>query len=188
MAEIWRPVAGYENEYEVSNLGRVKSLERYVVRKDGSVRHLQERIIKQNLTKKGYLTVRLHKNGKSEEGKVHRLVAVAFLENPENKPQIDHIDGNKKRNIVSNLRWVTNYENSHNKTTYGNLVRRAKTLCDYVKKPVNMFTGDTLVRTFLCISDACLFLGKDPNNSSANIWRAVNGKQKTAYGFRWEYA
>lgn len=102
--EEWKDIEGYEGLYQVSNLGRVKSLPRYWVR--------TERI----LTKKGYPYVRvcLFKGTKRTYLSVHRLVAEAFIPNPDNKPIIDHIDGNPNNNSVSNLRWVDFKENSNN--------------------------------------------------------------------------
>ena len=117
MEEIWKDISGYEGLYQVSNLGRIKSLERDYIAANGSVRHIYEHYLKQAVTKKGYLRVTLLNNGQRCTKQVHRLVAEAFLENPENKPQVDHISGNKQLNIVSNLRWTTNKENCSNPNT-----------------------------------------------------------------------
>lgn len=106
MKEIWKPVNGYEGIYEVSNLGRVKRLERqYTHAKIG------ERILKQELVRSGYLRVMLHKNGIGKRFLVHRLVADAFIENVNNYQYVNHIDANKRNNSISNLEWCTQKQN-----------------------------------------------------------------------------
>lgn len=117
MEEIWKDILGYEGIYQVSNLGNVKSLDRDYIAGSGSIRHISEHFIKPFKTPKGYLTVQLFKNGKGRTTLVHRLVAEAFIPNPDNKPQVDHINGDKKLNVASNLRWATNEENCRNPNT-----------------------------------------------------------------------
>lgn len=117
--EIWRDVRGYEGFYQVSNKGRVKSLDRYA-KNHSTLQFRPERILKQNIEKVGRskrCSVVLSKNSKTKVMKVHRLVAEAFIPNPENKPQIDHIDTNMSNNSVENLRWVTAKENMNNPLT-----------------------------------------------------------------------
>ena len=107
--EIWKPIKEFEGYYEVSNIGRVRSLN---YKRTG-----KEKILKNIEDYKGYLEVGLTKNGKRKQFKVHRLVAEAFIPNPENKPCIDHINTVKSDNRVENLRWVTYKENSNNEKT-----------------------------------------------------------------------
>lgn len=109
--EIWKPIEGYEGLYEVSNTGKVKSLEKYVKNKS-KLQFRPERVLKPGGD--NYYIVALCKDGKVSGKAVHRLVAQAFIPNPENKPNIDHIDANPKNNHVSNLRWVTQSENLMN--------------------------------------------------------------------------
>lgn len=115
--EEWKNIEGYEEIYQVSNYGRIKSLVRetpFTNRWGQRVtRTRKEIIMKGKVQKNGYLAVVL-RNGHSKTFLVHRLVANAFIPNPENKPQIDHIDGNKQNNYVDNLRWVTAAENAAN--------------------------------------------------------------------------
>ena len=99
--EIWKPVVGYEGLYEVSSYGRVRSLDRY----DSRNRFLKGRILRLNDDGKGYLRVQLSSNGKAKMYSVHRLVAIAFLPNPDNLPEVNHRDEDKINNSVENLEW-----------------------------------------------------------------------------------
>lgn len=114
--EEWRDIPGYKGLYQVSNLGRIKSLidKKYDLNEKVVKIINREKILKQNLTKKGYCSVKLYKDDKSKNYVVHRLVAEAFIPNIDNKPQVNHIDGNKLNNCVSNLEWNTNEENFNN--------------------------------------------------------------------------
>lgn len=113
MEEVWKDIKGYEGYYQISNFGRVKSLERFISTKNNKTYLIPERILCSKPTK-GYPSVGLSKNGVSEHHDIHRLVAEAFIPNIDNKPQIDHIDGNKHNNMVTNLHWVTSKENCNN--------------------------------------------------------------------------
>lgn len=99
MNEIWMPIAGYEDRYEVSNTGKVRSLNYRMTGKKKELKPITQG--------KGYHAVGLCKNGKMRWGKVHRLVADAFIPNPENKREVNHKDGNKKNNHADNLEWAT---------------------------------------------------------------------------------
>lgn len=112
MNEIWKKVINFDN-YEVSNLGRVRSIDRYELYRD---KFHKGRILKQFL-QNGYPKVSFSINGSTCQRFVHRLVAEAFIPNPDNKPQIDHIDTNRSNNCVDNLRWVTQEENLNNPLT-----------------------------------------------------------------------
>ena len=96
--EEWKAIEEYDGRYEVSSFGRVRSLKR------------EQRILKADCFGR-YLQVGLYKNGVIKKKKVHRLVATAFIPNPENKPQVNHIDGNTKNNNIDNLEWTTAQEN-----------------------------------------------------------------------------
>ena len=105
--EIWKDVEGYEGFYQVSNKGRVKSLDRISINKNGLKCHFKERILNPRLNSGGYREVPLCKNGTQHSARVHRLVAKAFIPNPDNLPFINHKDENKENNCVENLEWCT---------------------------------------------------------------------------------
>ena len=108
--EIWKDIKGYEGMYKVSNLGRVMSIRRKVNGPRG-YKTIKQKILKIGKNNFGYSTVTLSKHGKSHRKQVHRLVALAFIPNVNNLPQINHIDGNKSNNVVENLEWITNRDN-----------------------------------------------------------------------------
>ena len=107
---IWKDIENYEGIYQVCNRGEIKSLERYVTWKD-RLQFVKERILKQDVNKFGYHIVTLSKNGKTKRFSVHRLVSLSFILNHENKPEVNHIDGNKTNNHYTNLEWFTSSEN-----------------------------------------------------------------------------
>lgn len=111
MSEIWRPVKGYEDLYEVSSEGRVKSLARIKTSYGGRCFSTKEKILKSFPDKKGYLMVKLYKDKTKSTKKVHRLVAEAFLEEVPGKDQVNHLDGDKKNNNIRNLEWADNSDN-----------------------------------------------------------------------------
>ena len=132
MEEVWRQVQGYEGIYEVSNYGRVKSLSRDVKSCYGCIGHRKERLKMTQKDNSGYLVVQLYKNSRLKTKKIHRLVATAFIPNPNNYPCINHKDENKANNFVfikpdgtvdlekSNLEWCTYKYNSN----YGTAISR----------------------------------------------------------------
>lgn len=120
MKEIWKDIPGYEGLYQVSNLGRVKRLE--YKRENNLIKTMstfKEHILKPAKQTSGYMYIVLCKNNKTKGFRVHRLVAEAFISNPYNLPQVNHIDANKSNNNVNNLEWCSRSENmqhaySHN--------------------------------------------------------------------------
>jgi len=111
MIEVWKDIKGYEGLYQVSNLGNIKTLDRYFTNRWGSETFKPSRIIPQRLDKKGYSRMSVGFKGKLYTWQVHRLVATAFINNPNNKPCVNHIDFNTSNNKLENLEWVTYSEN-----------------------------------------------------------------------------
>jgi hypothetical protein len=112
MKEIWKDIKGYERLYQVSNMGRVKSLARFQKAKENSISYRKEKFLKISTRKKdGYLVCWLYKNGIRKTYLIHILVAKEFILNPENKPQVNHKDGIKSHCYESNLEWMTRSEN-----------------------------------------------------------------------------
>lgn len=120
-SEIWKSVVGYENLYEVSSFGNVKSVCRIITRKDKKPYPIKEMMLKPRKTKYGYLEVVLCSCGMPKHLKIHRLVAQAFIENPLNLPQVNHRDENKENNHVENLEWCDRTYNMN----YGTRTERA---------------------------------------------------------------
>ena len=110
MTEIWKDINGFEGYYQVSNLGRIKSLSREIYNGKGYYTST-EKILLGHMITKGYMQVELKKDNKRYLKLIHCLVAEAFIPNPENKPQVNHINGKKSDNMVGNLEWCTNIEN-----------------------------------------------------------------------------
>lgn len=107
LKEIWKPIVNYEGYYEVSNLGNVRSIDRIVKTKKDTVKIIKGKQHKLTLTKSGYISVTLYKDSKQKSFRVHRLVAEAFIPNPNNFSQVNHIDENKSNNCVTNLEWCS---------------------------------------------------------------------------------
>ena len=170
--EVWRDIEGYEGLYQVSNMGRVKSLGR----KDRFGRVIKERILKPS-NDRGYLYVDLCACGKRKRLRVHRLVGEAFLPRAEGKDVINHKDEDKTNNNVWNLEWVSDKENC-------NFGTRNERIAKANSKPVAQCTKEgELVKTWSSLIE----IGKQTGFSIGNISQAANGKYKQAYGFIWKY-
>ena len=144
--EIWKDIIGYEGIYQVSNLGNVKSFHNSKIN-NGFV-------LKPSKSKKGYLIVYLSKNSIMKSIKIHRLVAIAFIENKSNKPQVNHINGNKTDNNVNNLEWVTNSENMLHAYSNGLMFFSEKRRNSLNKKVIDNKTG----KIFNSAKDASNFI------------------------------
>ena len=176
--EIWKDIKGYEGLYQVSNMGRVKSLEHVTIRKNGSKLPVKERILKPEILHNGYLRVKLYDSSdKMKRFLVHRLVCEAFHENPENRPDVNHINEDKSDNRACNLEWVTRKENNNHGTR---IARVAKVR----SKPVGQYTRDgKLIKVWQSATEVERRLGLDPSN----IGKVARGERKTAYGYVWKY-
>lgn len=171
MNEIWKDVKGYEKLYSVSNEGRVKN--KYT-----------GKILKPSNDKDGYLLLGLRQNKKTNMKRVHRLVAEAFINNDEHKPQVNHIDGNKINNCVNNLEWCTDMENKHH--AYKTGLYSGKKRSGYISKGKTVEQYDisgVLIAQWRCIREA----SKNLKIDGSSISKACIGKLKTAGGYVWKY-
>lgn len=173
--EEWRDIKGYEGVYQVSNLGNVKSLDRVMHTKNNGIRKVKGKVLKPHVETLGYLSVALAMNGTRVFARIHRLVAEAFISNEQKKSEVNHKDGNKSNNTVSNLEYATHSENMQHAVRSG-LKKRA-----YPVEMIDRTTGEVL-RTFQSIHSASQYLGKSSMN---NIWSCATGKTKHAYGYKW---
>lgn len=168
MGEIWRDIPGYAGKYLASSFGRIKALPNRSRNKS--------RILKLSLKKSGYLNVSLCKDGVVKTWRVHRLIAMAFLPNPENKPQINHKDGNKQNNRVDNLEWATSSENiSH---AYKRLGRKSSG--GVARKVVRCVETNTKYRSTREAE-------RRTGISHTTIVSCCRRHGHTAGGFHWEY-
>lgn len=177
--EIWKDVQGYEGIYQVSNFGRVKSLPRKVLNWNSN-RYLKETILTQSTTKcREYPLIRLCKDGKIKYISVHRLVATAFIPNPNNLPMINHKDENKQNNRVDNLEWCDHLYNVH----YGTGIQRGARSRG---KSVLMIDATTkeVIKTFGSAREAY----KETGVWYKSISSACKNRYKTAGGYIWKFA
>ena len=175
--EIWKDVKGYEGLYQVSNLGKIESLTRIVTNKINVTRVFKGQAMLL-IKSKGYLVLSVSKNGNQKVKKAHRLVAQAFIHNPDSKCCVNHKDGNKLNNNVNNLEWVTPKENNDHayKTGLKN--------CNHLKKKVVMLSlNGNVIRVFESNKEAGITMGIHLGDISG----CCLGKRKTAGGYKWEY-
>ena len=189
--EIWKDIEGYEGKYQVSNYGRVKSLDRFIDKKGQSPAYLHERILSTKIHK-GYKTVCLYSNNKQKTFSVHRLIANTFIPNPNNFPHIDHINTIRADNRIENLRWVNRSMNMMNEITHK---KRSEYWKEKTKKGENVWVerkkrkvvafdeNYNIVYEFNTITEAAKFI----NRSHANICVACKDIHKTCKGLHWQY-
>lgn len=172
MQEIWKDIKGYEGLYQISNLGRIMSLAR-----NGNIN--KNHILNKYYHHSGYQVVNLCKNNYRKNYRVHRLVAEAFIPNPNNLPQINHKDENKTNNCMDNLEWCDSKYNIN----YGNRIKKSS---DKHSKPVCMFDKkDNYIKTYKSIVDAF----EETGISKAHISSCCRKRygRKTAGGYIWKY-
>lgn len=181
--EEWRYIEGYEGLYQVSNEGRIKSLNREIVYKDGRKKILPEKILHNFLSDLGYYHVMLSKNGIPKRYKVHRLVAKAFIPNPNDLPIINHKDENPKNNTVENLEWCTQDYNIH----YGTMIERGREKQinrSDLSKEVKQYTLDgALVGEYKSASEV---ERKHPQFKTSSVTRCCRNNQ-IYKGYIWKY-
>lgn len=176
--EEWKDVPQYEGFYKVSSFGRLISLNRTITRKNGVKQTLSPNIVRSNDGSSGYNYVSLCKNGHKWKTPIHRVIALTFLENPENKPVIDHIDGNKQNNKLSNLRWATYSENMSNPVT---LEKNHLTWCQRSRSVVQLKDGK-LIKIYQYLNETKRF-GFVPNC----VRTVCNHEYSQHKGYQWMY-
>lgn len=201
--EEWRDIVGYEGKYQISSLGR---LSMYGVYRDG--RKYASRIKKTRLDTGGYeYAILTDFSGKTKTWKIHRLVAITFIPNPNKYPCVDHIDGDRRNNRTVNLRWATYSMNANNPITRDRLSKALKRYCsqDFVRerhrenalKPQNMQARRTkIIRTVYRLDKNGSFIkefksiteaANSVNGNVTSITRACRNRRPTAYGYKWKY-
>ncbi len=175
---VWRPVVGYEDRYEVSNTGEIRSLDIYVNCRGGKKRLYKGRVKPVYRNNRGYAVVNLCRDNKGAYSLVHRLVACAFIENPHNKPQVNHIDGDITNNHADNLEWVTDNENkAHSAVSVGG-TQRPKMAVVVTKKT----TGEAFRFGGLREAERALYL------DHGTVMKVLKGKQSSHRGYYIAYA
>lgn len=171
--EIWKPVVGFEGLFEISNTGKVKRLSRRVNgghNQETTGRVLKEKIMKPYLYPNGYLAFKI--GGKHLS--LHRILAEAFIPNPDNKPEVDHIDRNPLNNNLSNLRWSDRVEQNNNRDL-SNMVER-------YSKPVLQYKNGVLVKEWSSIAEA-----KRNGFADSCICKCCKGERTKHKGYNWKY-
>lgn len=177
MIEVWKPIINYEGQYEISSFGRVKSLPRT----NGTFRLSKEKMLHIKLNR-GYSYVTLCKNNKLRTFTVHRLVAVAFIPNQDNKAEINHKNGIKTDNRIENLEWATSSENKIHRIEVLKIYNK-KGKEDKRSKIILQTKNNEIIGMYYGFREAQNKTGID----NASIWRCCNNKQNTAGGYCWKY-
>ena len=167
--KIWKDIKGYENLYQVSSEGRVKSLG------NGKSNASKERVLKPYKTKGGYLVVSLSKDGKQKLYYIHRLVATAFITNPNNLSEVNHKNEDKTDNRIENLEWCTSQYNN-NFGTHNERMAKSKSI------PILQFTKNG---EFIRKWDSAIQAERELGFCNSGINKNLKGKLKSAYGYIW---
>lgn len=177
LIEYWRPIVGYEGFYEVSSLGRIRSLDVIIKCGYGKTRLKKGVVRKTSKNNKGYLIVNLSKNGKTKTCSVHKLVAQAFLSNPLNLSDVNHRDENKLNNSVENLEYCSHKTNLN----HGTVKERISNKKSYKISQYSL-SGD-----FISVWDNAKTIEASLGFCADSIKRACRGEYKTSHGYMWRY-
>lgn len=178
MKEVWKPIEGTDGRYEVSNTGKVRSLNYKNSRKVKNLKPAPD--------PKGYMKTMLCIGGVYKTVKLHRLVAEAFIPNPFSLPQVNHKDGKKDNNSVENLEWTSNYDNAHHALKHGlfeNSIKAAREANEKRKKPVIAIDMDGNQTSYTSINEA----GNLLKVNRRHIQEVLKGHKKRAGGYRFVY-
>lgn len=186
MEEIWKDIPNFEGFYQASNLGKIRSLSRMVKGHHNSKSSMTGRVLKPKISKWGYRQVTLSVYGKHHFKRVCRLIASTFLENKQNKPCVNHIDGNKINDSIVNLEWNTYSENMKHASATGLLhnvgLRGKDNKCS--KSVIQYDRNGIYIKKWGSIREAGFCLSICPSSIS----KVCKGKYKTIGGFKWGYA
>lgn len=168
---MYKSIKGYDGIYEINELGKIRSVDRIVERKDGRIRKYKGKELKSATDKGGYAIVQLHKNGISKMMRVHRLVAETFLPNPDNLPEVHHLNHDTNDNIVENLQWVT----------------RAEQIDEHLRAAISKANGTKLRVVGHGIDKifiSSMEVERELGISNSYVSRVANGKFKQAKGYK----
>ena len=182
MKEYFVDIIGFENHYQISNLGRIKSLGGLIC-KSGKVRKHTIKFLSQGLSKNGYYMISLSVGSKRKSFTVHRLIAVHFVPNPDNKAEVNHINGIKTDNRIENLEWVTHKENSHHAWKMGLKTAAMKGITGYANKLSIPITCINTGEVFASAAEASKIL----KVARPNIVKVLKGDRNHANGLRFKY-
>jgi len=184
--EIWKDIQGFDG-YKISSFGRVKSVKRRWKLLDS------EKYLKTFIDRKGYVAITLRNDNNKINKKIHRLVAMAFIPNPQNKPEVNHKDGNKQNNFEDNLEWNTTSENAIHAFSIGLRVggigvRRVGLRIGFPNKikVIQLSLDDSVIKIWDSMADAAMSIMGDVGRRT-DICAVCKGKRKTAFGYKWRY-
>lgn len=190
MTEVWKDIPNHSG-YQASSLGRIRSVDRIIILKNGNERRLKGRVLKQKQQENDYMRVSL--GSVAGWRLVHRLVAYTFIPNPENKLQVNHKDGIKFHNNIENLEWCTQSENNIHAFNMGLTIENRRKAAErmrvlgkntkYKMKPINVYKEGILLCSYNSIKEAC----EDLNLHGSNVVDCLKGNRKSSKGFTFAY-
>lgn len=180
--EIWKDISGYDGCYQISNFGNVRALDRCVIYPNGSKHIHKGHLLKLNKIKNGYVYTHLCKNNKVKAFRVHRLVALAFVPNPNKYPQVNHKDKKRDNNNAINLEWCTASQNQKHSVMLGRKysIKEAQELC---KREISVYKNGVFVAHFNSKKECCEKLGLTKDS----VYRTLKGEYKQHKGFTFKY-